>query len=57
MQRSIFDNEGDVTVPDAIDKQVSAPSVALSGSTSEEHEKQMIDSLNHVEKKMEVEKR
>lgn len=54
MQRSVLDADSSVAAPDAIEKQVSAPSVALSGTASEDHEQQMIDSLNRVEKKMEV---
>lgn len=57
MQRSVFDNNAGVVSPDTIGKQMSAPSVALSGTSADSHEKELRDSLGCVDKKMEVEKR
>lgn len=57
MQHSVFDNNAGVTSPDTIGKQMTAPSVALSGNPAESHEKELIDSLARVDKKMEGEQR
>ena len=58
MQRSVFDNNVGVSSPDTIEKQMTAPSVALSGNLADSHEKELIvDSLARVDKKLEVGKR
>lgn len=57
MQHSVFDNGGAAVSPDAIGKQMSAPSVALSDNPSESHEKQLMDSLTRGNKKTEAEKK
>ncbi|WP_298073448.1 hypothetical protein [uncultured Bacteroides sp.] len=60
MQHSVFDNNvggGSSDVPDTIEKQMSAPSVALSGNPADSHEKELMDSLARVDEKMEIEKR
>lgn len=53
MQHSFFPEMEEVAVIDTIGKQISAPSVALRDA-SETHEKQMIDSLQRVEKGEEI---
>ena len=57
MQHSVFDSNAGVASPDTIGKQMSAPSVALSGNPADSHEKELIDSLARVDKNMGVEKR
>lgn len=54
MQHSFFSDVKEVAAADTIGKQISAPSVALSGDVTVTHEKQLIDSLNRVDKKEEI---
>ncbi len=49
MQHSFFSD-----VEDTIGKQISAPSVALSGDVVVSHEKQVMDSLRRVDKELEI---
>ena len=54
VQRSFFHGGQEVAVPDTIGRQISAPSVALSGEVSDgTAEKQKLDSLARVEKPVE----
>ena len=57
MQHSIFDNNAGVVSLDTIGKQMSTPSVALSGNPADSHEKELMDSLAGVDKKGETAKR
>lgn len=57
MQHSVFENNAGDVSPDTIGKQMSAPSVALSGNPADSHEKERMDSLARVDKKAETEKR
>ncbi len=50
MQHSFFSDVKEVAAVDTIGKQISAPSVALSGDMTVTHEKQIIDSLHTVDK-------
>ena len=50
MQHSFFADVKEVAAADTIGKQISAPSVALSGEANATQEKQLIDSLHRVEK-------
>lgn len=50
MQHSFFSDVKEVAAADTIGKQISAPSVALSGDMTVTHEKQIIDSLRRVDK-------
>ena len=45
MQHSFFSDVEEVAAADTIGKQISAPSVALSGDVAVSHEKQVMDSL------------
>ena len=54
MQHSFFSDVKEVAAADTIGKQISAPSVALSGDISVAHEKQIIDSLRRVDKEQEI---
>ena len=54
MQHSFFSDVKEVAAADTIGKQISAPSVALSGDASVAHEKQIIDSLRRVDKEQEI---
>lgn len=54
MQHSFFSDVKEVAAADTIGKQISAPSVALSGEAAVAHEKQLIDSLRRVEKEAEI---
>lgn len=54
MQHSFFADVSEVATADTIGKQISAPSVALSGDMTVAHEKQILDSLNRAEKKKEI---
>lgn len=56
MQHSMFSDVKEVAAADTIGKQISAPSVALSGDKAVTHEKQMLDSLRRVEKQKEIKK-
>lgn len=51
MQHSFFSDVEEVAAADTIGKQISAPSVALSGDVSVSHGKQVMDSLRRVDKK------
>ena len=53
MQHSFFADEREVAAADTIGKQISAPSVALSGDRAATHEKQILDSLHRVSKEKE----
>lgn len=55
MQHSFFSDVKEVAAADTIGKQISAPSVALSGDVSVSHEKQVMDSLHRVEEEQEIE--
>ena len=57
MQHSVFDNNAGVVSLDTIGKQMSTPSVALSGNPADSHEKELMDSLARVDKKEETDKR
>lgn len=48
MQHSFFTDVEEVTAADTIGKQISAPSVALSGEGTVTHEQQLIDSLHRT---------
>lgn len=54
MQHSLFADVQEVAAADTIGKQISAPSVALSGEVAATHEKQMLDSLHHVNRGKEI---
>ena len=54
MQHSFFSDVKEVAAADTIGKQISEPSVALSGEAAVTHEKQLIDSLRRVEKEAEI---
>ena len=55
MQHSFFSDVEEVAAPaDTIGKQISAPSVALSGDVPVSHEKQVMDSLRRVNKELEI---
>ncbi|MCD8183232.1 MAG: hypothetical protein LUE99_09255 [Bacteroides sp.] len=54
MQHSLFADAKEVAAADTIGKQISAPSVALSGDMTVTHEKQILDSLHRVEQELEV---
>ncbi len=54
MQHSFFSDMEEVAATDTIGKQISAPSVALSGDVSASCEKQVMDSLSRVDKKLEI---
>lgn len=54
MQHSFFSDVKEVAAADTIGKQISAPSVALSGDITVAHEKQIMDSLHRVEKETKV---
>lgn len=56
MQHSFFGDVKEVAATDTIGKQITAPSVALSGDIAVTHEKQILDSLKRVEKKAELKK-
>lgn len=56
MQHSLFSDVKEVAATDTIGKQITAPSVALSGDMTVTHEQQMLDSLKRVEKKAEFKK-
>lgn len=50
MRRSMLSDVREIAAADTISEQISAPSVALSGEAAVIHEKQLIDSLHHVDK-------
>lgn len=54
MQHSFFADVKEVAAADTIGKQISAPSVALSGDVTVTHEQQILDSLQRVEKSKEI---
>ena len=54
MQHSFFSDVKEVAAADTIGKQISAPSVALSGDMAVTHEKQIMDSLHRVNKEKEI---
>ena len=54
MQHSFFSDVEEVAAADTIGKQISAPSVALSGDVAVSHEKQVMDSLRRVNKELEI---
>lgn len=56
MQHSFFSDIKEVAAADTIGKQITAPSVALSGDATITHEKQILDSLQRVEKKVRLKK-
>lgn len=56
MQHSFFTDVEEVAAADTIGKQISAPSVALSGDGTVTHEQQLMDSLHRAEQKEESKK-
>ena len=54
MQHSFFADVKEVAAADTIGKQISAPSVALSGDVVVSHEKQVMDSLRRADKELEI---
>lgn len=54
MQHSFFTEVEEVAAADTIGKQISAPSVALSGDGTVTHEQQLIDSLHRTEQDGEI---
>lgn len=56
MQHSFFSDVKEVAATDTIGKQISAPSVALSGDMTVTHEKEMMDSLRRIDKEKEIKK-
>ena len=54
MQHSFFSDVKEVAAADTIGKQITAPSVALSGDVPDSHEQQVLDSLQRVDKKVEL---
>jgi len=54
MQHSFFSDVEEVAAADTIGKQISAPSVALSGDVVVSHEKQVMDSLRRADKELEI---
>lgn len=54
MQHSFFADVKEVAAADTIGKQISAPSVALSGNVTVTHEQQILDSLQRVEQGKEI---
>lgn len=54
MQHSFFSDVKEIAAADTIGKQISAPSVALSGNAAEVHEKQILDSLHRLDKRKEI---
>ena len=54
VQHSFFSDVEEVAATDTIGKQISAPSVALSGDVPVSHEKQVMDSLRRVNKELEI---
>ena len=54
MQHSFFSDVKEVAAADTIGKQISAPSVVLSGDMAVTHEKQIMDSLHRVNKEKEI---
>lgn len=50
MQHSFFSNVKEIAATDTIGKQISAPSVALSGDGVVSHEQQILDSLHRIDK-------
>lgn len=54
MQHSFFSDVKEIAAADTIGKQISAPSVALSGNATEIHEKQILDSLHRIDKQKEI---
>lgn len=54
MQHSFFADVKEVAAVDTIGKQISAPSVALSGDNAATREKQLLDSLHRVDKGKEL---
>lgn len=56
VQHSFFSDVKEVAATDTIGKQISAPSVALSGDVAVTREKGMMDSLRRIDKEKEVKK-
>ena len=56
MQHSFYSDIKEVAAVDTIGKQITAPSVALSGDVTITHEQQILDSLQRVDKKVELKK-
>lgn len=56
IQHSFFSDVKEVAATDTIGKQISAPSVALSGDMAVTHEKEMMDSLCRIDKEKEIKK-
>ena len=56
MQHSFYSDVKEVPAADTIGKQITTPSVALSGDVTITHEQQILDSLQRVDKKVELKK-
>ena len=56
MQHSFYSDVKEVAAADTIGKQITAPSVALSGDVAITHEQQILDSLQRIDKKVELKK-
>ena len=56
MQHSFYSDVKEVAAADTIGKQITTPSVALSGDVTITHEQQILDSLQRVDKKVELKK-
>ena len=56
MQHSFYSDIKEVAAVDTIGKQITAPSVALSGDVTITHEQQILDSLQRVDRKVELKK-
>lgn len=56
MQHSFYNDVKEVAAADTIGKQITAPSVALSGDVATAHEQHVLDSLRRVDRKVELKK-
>ena len=56
MQHSFYSDIKEVAAADTIGKQITTPSVALSGDVTITHEQQILDSLQRIDKKVELKK-
>ena len=56
MQHSFYSDIKEVAAADTIGKQITAPSVALSGDVTITHEQQILDSLQRIDKKVQLKK-
>ena len=56
MKHSFYSDKKEVAAADTIGKQITTPSVALSGDVTITHEQQILDSLQRIDKKVELKK-